>query len=77
MGNLVIFKLTLRQKIRRAIIIVKEMKNLHSTAYFCFIKGGIYMEFIKLHALKIYTAEDVMCGDEPFYKAVMHEARFN
>lgn len=33
------------------------------------------MEFIKLHALKIYTAEDVMCGDEPFYKAVMHEAR--
>ena len=33
------------------------------------------MEFIQLHALKIYTAEDVMCGDEPFYKEVMHEAR--
>lgn len=33
------------------------------------------MEFIKLYALKIYTAEDVQCGDEPFYKAVLQEAR--
>ena len=33
------------------------------------------MEFIKLYALKIYTAEDVLCGDEPFYKTVLHEAR--
>lgn len=33
------------------------------------------MKFIKLYELKIYTAEDVMCGDEPFYKALFREAR--
>ena len=33
------------------------------------------MKFVKLYELKIFTAEDVMCGDEPFYKAVFIEAR--
>ncbi len=33
------------------------------------------MKFIKLYELKIYTAEDVLCGDEPFYKALFKEAR--
>ncbi len=33
------------------------------------------MKFIKLYELKIFTAEDVLCGDEPFYKALFKEAR--
>lgn len=33
------------------------------------------MKFVKLYELKIFTAEDVTCGDEPFYKAVFKEAR--
>ncbi len=33
------------------------------------------MKFVKLYELKIFTAEDVLCGDEPFYKAVFKEAR--
>lgn len=33
------------------------------------------MDFIKLYALKVYTAEDVQCGDEPLYKALLQEAR--
>lgn len=33
------------------------------------------MKFIKLYELKIFTAEDVLCEDEPFYKAVFKEAR--
>ena len=33
------------------------------------------MKFIKLYELKICTAEDVLCGDEPFYKALFKEAR--
>ena len=33
------------------------------------------MKFIKLYELKIFTAEDVQCGDEPFYKALFKEAR--
>ena len=33
------------------------------------------MKFIKLYELKIFTAEDVLCGDEPFFKAVFKEAR--
>ena len=33
------------------------------------------MKFIKLYELKIFTAEDVQCGDEPFFKAVFKEAR--
>ena len=31
------------------------------------------MKFVKLYELKIFTAEDVLCGDEPFYKAVFKE----
>ena len=27
------------------------------------------MKFVKLYELKIFTAEDVQCGDEPFFKA--------
>ena len=33
------------------------------------------MKFIKLYELKIFTAEDVLCEDEPFYKALFKEAR--
>ena len=33
------------------------------------------MKFIKLYELKIFTAEDVLCGEEPFYKALFKEAR--
>lgn len=33
------------------------------------------MKFVKLYELKIYTAEDVLCEDEPFYKALFKEAR--
>lgn len=33
------------------------------------------MKFVKLYELKIFTAEDVQCGDEPFYKALFKEAR--
>ena len=33
------------------------------------------MKFVKLYELKIFTAEDVLCGDEPFYKALFKEAR--
>lgn len=33
------------------------------------------MKFVKLYELKIFTAEDVQCGDEPFFKAVFKEAR--
>ena len=33
------------------------------------------MKFVKLYELKIFTAEDVTCGDEPLYKAVFKEAR--
>jgi PII-like signaling protein len=33
------------------------------------------MKFVKLYELKIFTAEDVLCGDEPFFKAVFREAR--
>ena len=33
------------------------------------------MKFVKLYELKIFTAEDVTCDDEPFYKAVFKEAR--
>ena len=33
------------------------------------------MKFIKLYEMKIFTAEDVLCGDEPFYKALFKEAR--
>ncbi len=33
------------------------------------------MNFVKLYELKIFTAEDVQCGDEPFFKAVFKEAR--
>ena len=33
------------------------------------------MNFVKLYELKIFTAEDVQCGDEPFYKALFKEAR--
>ena len=35
----------------------------------------MHMKFVKLYELKIFTAEDVLCGDEPFYKAVFKEAR--
>ena len=34
-----------------------------------------HMKFVKLYELKIFTAEDVLCGDEPFYKALFKEAR--
>ena len=33
------------------------------------------MKFMKLYELKIFTSEDVMCGDEPFFKAVFREAK--
>lgn len=33
------------------------------------------MKFVKLYELKIFTAEDVTCGDEPFFKALFKEAR--
>ena len=33
------------------------------------------MKFVKFYELKIFTAEDVLCGDEPFYKALFKEAR--
>jgi len=33
------------------------------------------MKFVKLYELKIFTAEDVLCGDEPFFKALFREAR--
>ena len=33
------------------------------------------MKFVKLYELKIFTAEDVLCGDEPFYKALFKEER--
>ena len=33
------------------------------------------MKFIKLYELKIFTAEDVLCGEEPFYKALFKDAR--
>lgn len=32
------------------------------------------MEFRKTTFLKIYTAEDVIYGDKPLYKAIIHEA---
>lgn len=32
------------------------------------------MEFRKATFLKIYTAEDVICGDKPLYKAIIAEA---
>lgn len=32
-------------------------------------------EFRKITFLKIYTGEDVMCGDEPLYKAIIAKAR--
>ena len=35
----------------------------------------MHMKFVKLYELKIFTAEDVLCGDEPFFKAVFREAR--
>ncbi len=31
------------------------------------------MKFVKLYELKIFTAEDVQCGDEPFFKAVFKD----
>jgi PII-like signaling protein len=34
---------------------------------------GENMKFIKLCSMKIYTAEDVVCGDVPFYRAVLNE----
>jgi PII-like signaling protein len=33
------------------------------------------VKFIKLYELKIFTAEDVLCEDEPFFKALFKEAR--
>ena len=33
------------------------------------------MKFVKLYEMKIFTAEDVTCGDEPLYKALFKEAR--
>lgn len=32
------------------------------------------MEFKKTTFLKIYTAEDIICGDKPLYKAIIAEA---
>lgn len=33
------------------------------------------LEFAKVTFLRIYTGEDVICGDEPLYKAILKEAR--
>ena len=33
------------------------------------------MKFVKLWSLKIFTAEDVVCGDKPFYRCILEEAR--
>ena len=33
------------------------------------------MKFVKIYSLRIYTAEDVVCGDEPFYRALLEECR--
>ena len=33
------------------------------------------MKYVKFYELKIFTAEDVICEEEPFYKAVFKEAQ--
>jgi len=33
------------------------------------------MEFVKLAALRIFTAEDIVYGDQPLYKAIFKEAK--
>lgn len=33
------------------------------------------MKFVKLWSLKIFSAEDVVCGDKPFYRCILEEAR--
>ena len=32
-------------------------------------------EFRKITFLKVYTGEDIMCGEEPLYKAIIAKAR--
>ena len=38
-------------------------------------RNGGDMDFRKICFLKVYTAEDVVCEEQPFYKALLDEAR--
>ena len=33
------------------------------------------MKFVKIYSLRIYTAEDGVCGGAPFYRALLEECR--
>ncbi len=39
-----------------------------------YVKGCDFMEFKKVTFLKVYTGEDLILNDKPFYKAVIEEA---